>query len=204
MTGLKRKNPRLKVLISVGGGREEGSHRFSNLISNAVRRRDFIRSATSFIRQHNFDGLDLHWQYPGAEELGGHSTDKQYFALFLEELSEVFKANDWLLTVSAPASRFRIEDGFDPLRLANTVDFINMQAYDFHSDREPVADHHAPLNSRPHDNDINIFYNVVSIVGNSLGRHNTMVFLFLGICRKVLVEKRFAKIEISCRYTFLR
>lgn len=161
-TGLKLRNRGIKVLLSVGSSREEGSHRFSTLILNSARRRDFIRSAIQFLHKYNFDGLDIHWQYPGAEELGGHSYDKENFALFLEELSEIFKQKGWLLTISVPASRFRVEDGFIPSRLASVVDFVNLQGYDLHRDKEPVADHHAPLTARPHDAGLDIFFNVVS------------------------------------------
>lgn len=160
VSGLKRINPKLKVLISVGEAREDSSNRFTNMVSSASRRRDFIRSVISFIKTYDFDGLDIDWQYPGAEELGGHVSDKEYFNLFLEELSEIFKERGWLLTVSAPASRFRIEDGFTPSKLAEVVDFVNVEAYDFHKDREPVADHHSNLHSRPGDSGLNIFLSV--------------------------------------------
>lgn len=163
VAGLKRINPRLKVLISVGEGRQDGSHRFSTMVSSANRRRDFIRSAISLIKQYNFDGMDIHWEYPGAEEFGGRLSDKEFLNLFLEELSEIFKARGWLLSIAVPASRFRIEDGFIPQKLGSLVDFVNLQAFDFHREREPVADHHSNLYSRPHDTGLDLFLSVVSL-----------------------------------------
>ncbi|EFA10488.1 chitinase 10 isoform X1 [Tribolium castaneum] len=159
VTGLKRVNPKLKVLISVGEGRD-GSHRFSTMVSSANRRREFIRSAITFIKQYNFDGMDIHWEYPGAEKMGGQLSDKEYLNLFLEELSEIFKPRGWVLTIAVPASRFRVEDGFNPQRLGSLVDFINLQAFDFHREREPVADHHANLYSRPGDSGLDLFLSV--------------------------------------------
>ncbi|KAJ8980546.1 hypothetical protein NQ317_001053 [Molorchus minor] len=157
VTGLKRLNPKLKVLISVG---DDGSYRFSSLVSSARRRRDFIRSTISFLTQYDFDGMEIHWEYPGAEEFGGHVTDKEFYNLFLEELSEIFKDRGWLLAASAPASRFRIEDGFDPSNLGKNVDFVNIQAYDFHREREAIADHHSNLFARPEDHGLNLFLSV--------------------------------------------
>lgn len=62
-TGLKRRLPGLKVLISVGG---EGTARlFSEMVQEPNRRNSFIESAVKFLREHDFDGLDLHWVYPG-------------------------------------------------------------------------------------------------------------------------------------------
>lgn len=162
ITGLKRINPKLKVLISVGEGREDRSRRFSSMVTSASRRRDFIRSAIVLIKRYGFDGMDIHWQYPGAEELGGQLSDRDHLELFLEELSEVFKSQGWLLTIAVPASRFRAEDGFNPQNLASLIDFVNLQAYDFHREREPVADHHANLNPRPHDSGLNLFLSVVN------------------------------------------
>lgn len=62
--GLKRKNPALKVMLSVGGWME-GSSKFSQMASRADRRREFIRSVVRILDAHRFDGLDLDWEYPG-------------------------------------------------------------------------------------------------------------------------------------------
>ncbi|KAK9881823.1 hypothetical protein WA026_017335 [Henosepilachna vigintioctopunctata] len=160
ITGLKRLNPKLKILISVGGGEESAPHRFASMVSSALKRTNFIRSVIQFIKLHDFDGLDIHWQYPGAQELGGHTSDKEYLLLLLEELSDIFQSRDWLLSIAVPASRFRVEDGFNPNVLANLVDFVNLQAYNFHKDKEPGAEHHANLNVRPGDEDLDLFFNV--------------------------------------------
>lgn len=98
----------------------------------------------------------------GAEEYGGRSTDKTNLEYLLEELSEIFKSKSWLLTVAASASRFRTEDAFNLKSLENLVDFVILEAYDFHKEKQPFADHHSPLRPRPHDTDLNIFYNTVS------------------------------------------
>lgn len=58
IVGLKRVNSNLKVMISVAG-------RLSKMTSSASSRRNFILSTVKFMAENGFDGLDLHWEYPG-------------------------------------------------------------------------------------------------------------------------------------------
>ncbi|CAG9856716.1 unnamed protein product [Phyllotreta striolata] len=159
-TTLRDQNPQLKVLVAVGGSPTDGSRRFSTMVSNAKKRAEFIRSAIAFIAKYNFDGLEVDWSNPGAEELGGQVTDKEFYQVFLEEISEIFKTYGWVLALSAPASRFKVENGFEPSKLGTIVDFVTIQAYDFHLEKQPLADHHSNLFSRPDDSGLDIFLSV--------------------------------------------
>jgi len=59
--GLKTYNKALKTLLAIGGW-NEGSRRFSSLVAEAEKRKNFIHHAIRFLRQHHFDGLDLDWE----------------------------------------------------------------------------------------------------------------------------------------------
>jgi GH18 family chitinase len=56
--GLKRQNSNLKVLLSVSG-------KLSKMASSGTNRKNFIHSVGKTIAEHGFDGIDLHWEYPG-------------------------------------------------------------------------------------------------------------------------------------------
>jgi len=77
---LKKINPSLKTLISVGGG-NFGMAKVSIMLSNATNRQKFIDQAIAFCREHNFNGLDLDFEYPA--NLGSPPEDKHNFVLLL-------------------------------------------------------------------------------------------------------------------------
>jgi GH18 family chitinase len=79
---LKTYNRDLKTLLAIGGW-NEGSRRFSPLVADPARRKTFIRSAVRFLRQYNFDGLDLDWEYPSARD-GGKPEDRKNYAIFVK------------------------------------------------------------------------------------------------------------------------
>ncbi len=56
---LKKSND-IKVLLAVGGW-NFGSGPFSDMVGNEQLRKEFVQQATQFIRDNQFDGLDLDW-----------------------------------------------------------------------------------------------------------------------------------------------
>ena len=62
MVGLKKENPDLTVLISVGGWLWSG--RFSDAALTPASRAKFIDSVADFITRYKLDGLDIDWEYP--------------------------------------------------------------------------------------------------------------------------------------------
>ncbi|KAG8229921.1 hypothetical protein J437_LFUL009655 [Ladona fulva] len=178
--GLKRTNPALKVLISVGGWASEGGRKFSQMVSSASRRREFIRSVIHFLKEHGFDGLDLHWEYPGAVETGGVPEDRDRFSLLVEELSEAL-GPDAILSAAVSASKFRVDDGYDVPRLSKNLAFLSLTTFDMHAERDPGAMHHSPLKPTKMDTGLGHFYNVDYAVKYWLKRGAPAEKLIVGI-----------------------
>ena len=78
---LKDVNPKLKVLLAMGGW-NAGSLDYSKMVSTKSSRTIFINSTISWLRNHNFDGLDMDWEYPAMR--GGKPEDKDNFILLLQ------------------------------------------------------------------------------------------------------------------------
>lgn len=57
----------MKVLVSLGGW-NEGSLKFSEVLSSAAKRAILVEQVVAFIEEHNFDGFDFDWEYPARRD----------------------------------------------------------------------------------------------------------------------------------------
>ena len=69
LTGLKRRNHQLQVVVSVGGG-DGGSAGFSDMALTVEGRKKFVDSAVAIVEKYNVDGIDVDWEYPGYSNTG--------------------------------------------------------------------------------------------------------------------------------------
>lgn len=133
------------------GGWNEGSSRFSPMVASPERRKELIKNSIKFLRQNNFDGLDLDWEYPSFRD-GGKPRDRDNYAQLVQELREEFDRESQktgrtrlLLTMAVPAGLEYIDKGYDIPKLNKYLDWMNILSYDYHSAFEPSVNHHSPL-----------------------------------------------------------
>ena len=148
---LKKINPELKVLISVGGWNWSG--RFSDMAATEENRLKFADSCVEFIAKYGLDGIDLDWEYPvvgGLETNSKSPNDKQNFTMLLKEIREKLDARelkdnkDYLLTIAA---------GVNGTYISNTeadtfhkyLDYVNLMTYDMHGPWDTYSDFNSPL-----------------------------------------------------------
>ncbi|HWZ87785.1 MAG TPA: glycoside hydrolase family 18 protein [Polyangiaceae bacterium] len=156
VTGLRHKYPALKVLLSVGGWAHNDppkAWRFTTMAATAKYRHEFIESALSLLREYDFDGLDIDWEYPGSGERGGYSADRHNYVTLLAELQAAMQAEakrsgkpELLLTIAAPSSLWFLS-GFELDEIHPHVDWINLMAYDFYGPWSHQTGANAPLSA---------------------------------------------------------
>ncbi|KAB0800036.1 hypothetical protein PPYR_07916 [Photinus pyralis] len=150
---LRKGYPKLKILLAIGGW-SFGTQKFKDMTNTRYARQTFIYSAIPFLRDREFDGLDIDWEYPKG------SDDKKNYVHLLKELREAFEAEAQeikkprlLLSAAVPVGPDNIKGGYDVPAVSSYLDFINLMSYDFHGKWERETGHNAPLYSPSSDSE---------------------------------------------------
>lgn len=166
-TSLKYKHPHLKVSLAIGGW-NEGSPKYSAMARSAEARAAFANSALAFLRQHNFDGLDLDWEYPGKR--GGAEEDRDNFILLIKDLRAAFANTDLLLTAAIGAAAGTIDVAYDVEQMYEHLDYVHVMCYDYHGKWDKRTGHNAPLFSRATESKADQALNVEHTLRYLLGK----------------------------------
>ena len=157
LESLKKDNPSLTVLVSVGGWL--WSTGFSEMALTAQSRSAFIQTVMDFLTTYKLDGLDIDWEYPGLPGAGHpfRNEDKENFTLLLKELrarftEETAKTHRHLyLTIAAGANQDFLEHT-EMAKVAQFVDTVNLMSYDYYEEStDTITGNHAPLFTDPAD-----------------------------------------------------
>ena len=124
MVALKKQNPNLKVLLSVGGW-EAGN--FSEMAADEKHRKQFCKNCLTAVTKYSLDGIDIDWEYPTSSAAGISSSpdDTKNFTLLMKDLRETL-GNDRLLTM-ASASNAKYVNFKEAVQYMN---FVNVMTYD--------------------------------------------------------------------------
>lgn len=126
---LRKQNPTLKVLLSVGGW---GARGFSGAAATKESRTIFIRSAQSIVEKYGLDGIDLDWEYPVNGAWGAVDSqpeDRDNFTLLLKEMREALGQNK-LVTIAVGANAESPKTWVDVKAIAPLLNYINLMTYD--------------------------------------------------------------------------
>ncbi len=157
LTGLRTRNPQLKILVSVGGWTWSGA--FSDAALSKESRKIFIDSAVAFVGRYDLDGLDIDWEYPGLVGNGNvfRAADKENYTALLREMRQaldregnVLQRRLYLSVATGANANFIAHTELK--KVARVVDSVNLMSYDYYEPSDgKIAGHHAPLFTNPAD-----------------------------------------------------
>jgi chitinase len=152
LVALKKTNPRLKVIVSIGGWMADG---FSDAALTDASRALFADSTVELLRRFSADGIDIDWEYPGQGVAGikYRAEDRQNFTLLLQVLRDKLDAASaaqgrtgggrYTLTIASADREYFDHTEMDKLHVY--LDWINVMSYDFFNSLTPTTGHHAGL-----------------------------------------------------------
>jgi len=168
--GMKRKNPNLKSILSVGGwnfndcsfNQQPGQGKdsceiFTTIAGSEENTRSHAKHVIDFLRTWRFDGYDIDWEYPvvaGHNSLDGKATPQDYnnYVRFLHILREEFEQEAQtsgqprlLLTAAVGVGKQNADLAYNIPAMSLSLDLISMMTYDLHGAWDDVTGFNAPL-----------------------------------------------------------
>uniref|UniRef100_A0AAY4C815 chitinase n=1 Tax=Denticeps clupeoides TaxID=299321 RepID=A0AAY4C815_9TELE len=138
---------------------------FIEMVSKPENREKFIASALSFLRTHEFDGMDLAWEFPGHN--GSPPQDKQRFTALINELKEAMakeavdtKKTPLLLSAKVAPLKSTVDIAYNVSAIARWLDFLSIMTYDYHGHWESVTGHNSPLYPSSIDKGTHLLHNI--------------------------------------------
>lgn len=124
IVALKKQNPALKVMLSVGGW---GSGRFSEMVATDATRMAFCLDCKRVVKEFGLDGIDIDWEYPTSKAAGISSSpnDTKNFTLLMRDLRKVLGKKKYVTLATVASGQYIDFRGIEPY-----IDFVNMMTYD--------------------------------------------------------------------------
>ncbi len=149
LVGLKRRHPKLKILLSLGGW--GGCGPCSEVFATDSGRRVFARSVRRLGDSLGTDGIDLDWEYPAIPGFPGHRhdpADREHFTALVIALREALGPGREI-TFAAGGFTEYLQTSVDWARVMPLVDRVHLMSYDLVHGFSTRTGHHAPLFSTP-------------------------------------------------------
>lgn len=130
LSELKKRNPSLKVILSLGGW--AGCKTCPEVFSTEMGRIEFATSAVKILRKYKADGLDLDWEYPAIASVPGFpysENDKQNFTYLIETLRKYF-GTYYELSFAAGGFTEYLQKSIEWDKVMPLVDYVNLMTYD--------------------------------------------------------------------------
>ncbi len=164
-----------KVMVSIGGWTL--SDNFPGIADDPVKTKTFVDECVRVIKEYQFDGIDIDWEYPCYKDHSGRpDVDKENFTKFMyairvgiDSLGKTLGRIDeekFLLTAAFGANKGQM-DCIEYTKVSEFMDYINMMTYDFNGTWSPDANHNSPLYSpeKGYEGSLDYAYKLLKEIG---------------------------------------
>ncbi len=141
----KKRNPALKVIVSIGGW--TGCYTCSEVFSKDSSIRIFASSVKKILNDFDVDGIDLDWEYPAIEGPPGHpfaASDRDNFTSLLKALRDSIGYGKEL-SFAAGGFKEYLENSVDWTAINQYVNRINLMTYDLVGGYDTITGHHTGM-----------------------------------------------------------
>jgi chitinase len=150
LNALKKDNPDLKIMISIGGW--GWSENFSDAVLTPDSRKKFAETSVAIVAQNNLDGVDIDWEYPGfkGEDNVFRPEDRENFTLMFKAIRDELNTltektgKAYQLTTAVPDFTDFLAKT-DMGKASEYIDYINLMTYDFNVSADDTVGHHSNL-----------------------------------------------------------
>jgi chitinase len=149
LVALKKTNPNLKVILSLGGW--GGCPTCTEVFDSEQGRQEFSLSVLRLFKAYQADGLDLDWEYPAIESNPGYKykpADKQNFTSLIKCL-RVNVGPGYELSFAAGGFRDFLTQSVEWEKVMPYVNYVNLMTYDFVNGYSKLTGHLTSLYSTP-------------------------------------------------------
>jgi chitinase len=149
MVSLKKRNPELKVILSLGGW--GGCASCSDVFSTKNGRKEFSNSVKELSEYFGSDGIDLDWEYPAIKGYPDHKFqpgDKKNFTALVKQLHKTL-GKKYEVSFAAGGFTHYIDEAVDWKKVMKKVSYVNMMTYDLVNGYAKLTGHHTALYSTP-------------------------------------------------------
>ncbi|KAH9490620.1 Endochitinase 1 [Bulinus truncatus] len=159
---LKSSYKHLTMLLSVEGW-NFGSKHFSDMSSTPETRKIFIDNTITFLRERNFDGLHVQWEFKATYD--GSPSYKSIYILLIQEMKAIFERESNLtgrprlkLTAALVGDVRKYPESYEIDKIAKELDFVGIMTYDYSLPYSTM--HPSPIYGDSAEDTLNINYTV--------------------------------------------
>ncbi|MDR3711484.1 MAG: glycosyl hydrolase family 18 protein [Puia sp.] len=149
LVSLKSRNPRLKVMLSLGGW--GGCKTCADVFATRKGRRQFAASVKDLTDYFHTDGIDLDWEYPALVNVPGYPfypSDKPHFTALIRILRKKLGKTPEISFAAGGYTDY-LKTSIEWSKVMPLVDRVNLMTYDLTNGYSTVTGHHTPLYSTP-------------------------------------------------------